>query len=247
MRFTDKWRAYGIRGRRPCADTGAATAGAAGIPEARIAAWASQLQTPAAEPSRSRRMAHVGGIAAIAALVAYLSWRVAYTLPMGGWDLTVAWVLVAFETLPLTGLVLKAVTLWNIDSNAPDPVRAAPGGMRVAVLIPTYNEPVEVIAPTIAAACALEPAHETWVLDDGDRRWAAEMCEAFGARYVCRPVHDHAKAGNMNHALDLIAAEDAAGAGGADIIAVLDCDHVPLPNFLTATLGWFADEQIALV
>ena len=65
--------------------------------------------------------------------------------------------------------------------------RAAPNDMRVAVLIPTYNEPVEVIAPTVAAACALEPSHQTWVLDDGDRPWVAEMCEAFGARYVSRP------------------------------------------------------------
>ena len=40
------------------------------------------------------------------------------------------------------------------------------------------------IAPTIAAACDLEPAHETWVLDDGDRPWVAELCEAYGARYV---------------------------------------------------------------
>ena len=64
---------------------------------------------------------------------------------------------------------------------------------------------------------------------------------------MSRPQHDHAKAGNLNHALDVLAAEEAAGVGGADIIAVLDCDHVPLPAFLTATLGWFADERIALV
>jgi cellulose synthase (UDP-forming) len=192
-------------------------------------------------------MAHIGGIAAITALVAYLTWRIAFTLPLGGWNLAVAWVLVGFEALPLTGLVLKLVTLWSIDCPAPEPVTEPPEGLRVAVLIPTYNEPLEVLSPTVAAACALEPAHETWVLDDGDRDWVAEMCEAFGARYVCRPVHDHAKAGNINHALDLMAAEEAAGADGIDIIAVLDCDHVPLPTFLTATLGWFADEEIALV
>ncbi len=184
---------------------------------------------------------------AVVALLAYLAWRIIDTLPSGGWNRSVAWVLVAFEALPLGGLVLKAVTLWSIDAPAPPPIDSLPEGMRVALLIPTYNEPVEVIAPTIAAACALEPMHETWVLDDGDRPWVAEMCEAYGARYVCRPVHDHAKAGNMNHALGLLEAEDAAGTGGADIIAVLDCDHVPLPTFLTATLGWFEDESIALV
>jgi cellulose synthase (UDP-forming) len=222
-------------------------AGAAAAPTLALAAWTSWLGSPHREPRRARRLAHLGGIAAIVALVMYLTWRIAYTLPAGGWNRTVAWMLVAFEALPLAGLVLKTVTLWNIDSHAPLPVPGVPTGMRVAVLIPTYNEPAEVIAPTIAAACALQPVHETWVLDDGDRPWVAELAAECGARYVCRPVHDHAKAGNLNHALELMAAEEAAGVGGADVIAVLDCDHVPLPTFLTTTLGWFADPDVALV
>ena len=189
----------------------------------------------------------MGGIAAIAALVLYLAWRVLFTMPSGEWNLTIAWILVTFEALPLAGLILKAWSVWNIDSHPPAPVTEAPNGMRVAVLIPTYNEPIEVLTPTVAAACDLAPAHETWVLDDGDRPWVEEMCIAYGARYVRRDVHDHAKAGNMNHALGLMDAEKAAGGPGIDIIAVLDCDHVPLPTFLTATLGWFEDPEIALI
>ncbi len=115
------------------------------------------------------------------------------------------------------------------------------------VFIPTYNEPVEVIAPTIAASCALEPRHETWVLDDGDRPWVRELSEQYGARYVRRDEHTHAKAGNMNHAMDLMAQEAADGGIDFDVIAVLDCDHVPLPTFLTTTLAWFDDPKVALV
>ncbi len=217
------------------------------LSKAGLAGWVAQLGPPTTEDTLSRRMAHIGGLASITALMLYLFWRLVFTFPAGGFDLTVAWILVVFEALPLAGLTLKVIALWNIDSHAPGPVTEATRALRVAVLIPTYNEPVEVLSPTVAAACALEPAHETWVLDDGDRPWVEEMCLAFGARYVSRPVHDHAKAGNMNHALDLMAAEEAAGHGGIDIIAVLDCDHVPLPAFLTATLGWFNDEGIALV
>ena len=216
-------------------------------PERHLAAWTEDLGRPKREPAASRRSARVGGIVAAAALVAYLVWRVLATLPASGSDRVIAWMLVAFEALPLAGLVVKAVTLWNIDNDAPEPITSMPAGQRVILLIPTYNEPFEVIAPTVAAGCALEPAHETWVLDDGDRSWVAEMCATYGARYVCRPVHDHAKAGNMNHALDLIEHAGRAGTGGADFIAVLDCDHVPLPTFLTATLGWFADDDVALV
>jgi len=212
-----------------------------------VAAWASLLRAPSPEPDRSRRLAHIGGVVSVAALVCYLTWRVAYTLPVGGWNRSVALALVTFEALPLIGLVVKAVTLWNIDAHQAPEHTVLVEGTRVVVLIPTYNEPLQVIAPTVAAACALEPIHETWVLDDGDRPWVADMCAAYGARYVSRPIHDHAKAGNLNHALEVLAADEAAGVGGADIIAVLDCDHVPLPTFLTATLGWFTDERIALV
>jgi len=216
-------------------------------PRTDIAGWAYLLGRPRPEARRSQVLARIGGLTAILALLGYLAWRVAFTIPDGGWNRTAAWLLVSFEALPLLSLAVHLVTLWNVDSHAPDPVTTLPEGVRVAVLVPTYNEPVEVIAPTIAAAVAMEPAHQTWVLDDGDRAWVADLCVAFGARYVSRPVHDHAKAGNLNHALQLMADEAAAGADDIDVIAVLDCDHVPLRTFLTATLGWFADPDVALV
>jgi cellulose synthase (UDP-forming) len=211
------------------------------------AGWADLLGSPSPESRRSRDLAHLGGFAAMTALIGYLTWRIAYTLPSSGANLVAAWILIAFEAIPLVGMTIRMATLWNIDSAAPAPVAEAPEGLTVAVLIPTYDEPAEVIVPTIAAACALEPAHQTWVLDDGDRPWVEEICLEYGARYVSREVHDHAKAGNLNHALALMETEAAAGAEDIDVIAVLDCDHVPLETFLTATLGWFADPGIALV
>ena len=216
-------------------------------PGTRLASWVDGMGRPRPESARSRRMAHLGGVSAVTALVIYVTWRIAFTLPDGGWDRTAAWVLVTFEALPLLGLVVRLMTLWNIDGTSPEPITEKSPKLTVAVWLPTYNEPVEVIAPAIAAACALQPAHQTWVLDDGDREWVAQLCAAYGARYVRRDVHDHAKAGNMNHALDLMNRETALGAEDIDIIAVLDCDHVPLPAFLTATLGWFEDPNIALV
>ena len=215
--------------------------------DARIASWAFLMGQPRAESTRSRRLAHLGGLAAITTLAAYLTWRIGFTLPDRGYDRVAAWVLIAFEAVPLAGMIFRTITLWNIDGRAPEPVYEARPGQRVAVFIPTYNEPAEVIAPTIAASCVLRPAHETWVLDDGDRPWVEEMCREYGARYVRRDVHDHAKAGNMNHAMALMAREEAEGAERTDIIAVLDCDHVPMPTFLTDTIGWFDDPEIALV
>lgn len=180
------------------------------IPYATTSGWADLLGAPSAESTRSRLLAHVGGIAALTALVGYLTWRIAFTIPPFGANAVAAGILVTFEAVPLVGMVFRLVTLWNIDSAGP--VGEAPDGLRVAVLIPTYDEPAEVIAPTIAAARALEPAHETWVLDDGDRAWVEDLCREYGVRYVRRDVHEHAKAGNLNHALAVMEREAADGA-----------------------------------
>ena len=234
----------------PAPRQGAGTSGLQVDPSAPatpLAHWADRLGAPQPEPARQRHLAHVGGLVSVLALVAYLAWRIGWTLPEAGTSRTVAWLLISFEALPLGGLVVKCVVLWRIDGVLPPGPDAVPTGLRTVVLIPTYDEPVEVLSPTVAAACALQPAHETWVLDDGDRPWVAQMCAAYGARYVARTEHGHAKAGNLNNALALLAQEEREGTGGADVVAVLDCDHVPLETFLTSTLGWFADPRVALV
>ncbi|WP_344810581.1 glycosyltransferase family 2 protein [Microlunatus aurantiacus] len=237
---------------------GEAVAPSPGVTEARVRSarlaagssvrgWAVGLSPLTNETRWSQAWARIGVLSSITALVVYSTWRILFTLPPSGWNLVAAWLLIAFEIFPVFGLVIRAVTLWNIDTRAPAPVTGVKPGQRAAVLIPTYNEPVEVIAPTIAAACALEPAHQTWVLDDGDRPWVAELCRGLGARYVRRDEHTHAKAGNMNHAMELMHREIEDGAEPIDIIAVLDCDHVPLPGFLRDSLGWFDDPELALV
>lgn len=212
-----------------------------------LAAWSQAVLTPVTESGRRRTSARVGGLVATCSLISYLLWRLLVTVPTSGPLRWAAFLLVAFEALPLFGSITKLVSWWNIDAPAVPAVEAAPGDQRVAVLIPTYNEPAEVVGPTIAAARELEPAHETWVLDDGDRAWLRDLCRTLDVRYVTRPEHEHAKAGNLNHALALMAREEAAGASPIDLVAVLDCDHVPLPSFLTATLGYFVDENMALV
>ena len=215
-----------------------------------LAAWADGLAGPMSETRRSRNLARFGGLVAVLSLLGYITWRLLATVPPSGPWRWAAWLLIAFEAVPIFGAVVKLVGTWTTDAPSVPPLppgAGAPHGMRVAVLIPTYDEPAEIVGPTIAAACRLEPAHETWVLDDGDRDWLEELCRDLGARYLTRPEHEHAKAGNLNHALDLMQREEAAGALPIDLIAVLDSDHVPLPAFLTATLGYFKDERIALV
>jgi len=171
---------------------------------------------------------------AIALTVTYLAWRATFTLNLSAWWLSVP--LLLLEVHAVIGLGLYTFSLWDLDADPPPPVQAS--RRRVAVLIPTYNEPEEVLTPTIAAAVLLCPAHQTWVLDDGARPVIARLAAELGAQYLARSERVDAKAGNLNHALAMI---------DADLIAVFDADHVATPSFLTNTLGYFDDPRVAVV
>jgi len=192
-------------------------------------------ERPTPESTRRRLLVRGVAIATIALTYAYLAWRAAATLDLSVWWLALP--LLLAEMHNALGLTLYTASLWDVD-DAPDWRHVESTDARVAVLLPTYQEPEEVLLPAIAAAIALEPAHETWVLDDGDRGWVRKLAEELGAHYLARPEHEHAKAGNLNHAIPII---------DADLLAMFDADHVVQPNFLHHTLGYFDDPEIAVV
>jgi cellulose synthase (UDP-forming) len=190
---------------------------------------------PAPESRERRLLIRLIALLAILVTLAYLTWRLTATINLAWWWISLPLFIV--EVHNGLGLVLYTIALWDVD---PDEAETGPipRGLRVAVLIPTYNEPPDVLLPTIAAAVALEPRHETWVLDDGQRDEVRGLAEMLGARYLSRPDNRHAKAGNLNHALGVIK---------ADIIGVLDADHVPTARFLRALLPYFVDPEVAFV
>ncbi|MGY2082184.1 glycosyltransferase [Blastococcus sp. SYSU DS0539] len=191
---------------------------------------------PAPESTLRLVVVRTVAVAAVLSTAGYLSWRLVATLPEGA----ALWIGVPFLALELYGgvaLVLFVMTTWDVAPATVPPPRPGPPPS-VTVLIATYNEHLDVLLPTVAACLAMDGDHETWVLDDGERLEVEEMVTALGARYVSRPEHDHAKAGNLNHALGLVRTE---------LVAVFDADHVPDPEFLTRTVPYFADERLALV
>ncbi|UTI63852.1 glycosyltransferase [Paraconexibacter antarcticus] len=189
---------------------------------------------PPVESAARRRAIQAAACLALAVSVAYLVWRAGFTL---GGDLWVAIPLWLLELHATVGLALFAFSLWNVD-HATVPAPLTRTDLRVGLLIPTYNEPLEILFPTIAAAVALEPAHATVVLDDGCRPWVRALAASLGAQYLTREGNDHAKAGNLNHALAVL---------DFDVVGVLDADHVARAGFLTNTLAYFDDPRIAVV
>jgi cellulose synthase (UDP-forming) len=75
------------------------------------------------------------------------------------------------------------------------------------------------------------------LLDDGNRPEMADLAARHGIRYITRPEHTGAKAGNINWALERT---------DADFVAVLDCDHIPEPSFLERCLAEF-ESDVAFV
>jgi cellulose synthase (UDP-forming) len=109
----------------------------------------------------------------------------------------------------------------------------------VDLLIPVYNEPVEVVEPVLRAAVALKGARvHVMLLDDGGNPAMRALALRCGASYMRRPTNRGAKAGNIN---------DALGRTGSPLVAVLDCDHVPGPRFFEATVGHFGSDDVAFV
>ena len=109
----------------------------------------------------------------------------------------------------------------------------------VDVLVPTYNEPVAMLRRTIIGCQGMDyPYKRVYLLDDRRRGEMKELAGELGCYYLTRPDNRHAKAGNINHALAQTYGE---------LVAVFDCDFIPTRNFLTRTIGFFQQPDIALV
>ncbi len=179
--------------------------------------------------------------------VPYLFWRVGSTLQAAGgqgWQAQAwIWAVALIELLALleVGTFLLIMSRLNTRSAQADAVDGAAvlGQPEVDVFIPTYNEPLDVLEKTILGAQAIDYPNKTvWVLDDGRRDWLQAYCARHGVRYLTRPDNLHAKAGNLNHAL-----QHARGA----FVAVFDADFVPSRGFIRRTLGLFVDPSVGIV
>jgi cellulose synthase (UDP-forming) len=109
----------------------------------------------------------------------------------------------------------------------------------VDVFVPSYNEPEDIVRRTVIGAQAMDyPNKRIYILDDTRREHIRELARELGCDYITRPNNDHAKAGNLNHALPKT---------NGELIALMDADFVPFQNFLTRTIGFFQDASISLI
>jgi cellulose synthase (UDP-forming) len=188
---------------------------------------------PAAEPRR-RSMTRLLVTVQIVAAVWYFGWLLAPDRIGARW---LYWPLIAAEVF---NLVQAAGFCWTVVKRPRRRVvHTLPGVVDVDVFIPVYNEPVEIVEPTVLAATRLRGARVNVVLlDDGNSAAMHELAERAGVAYLRRSHHVGAKAGNINNALRHTTGE---------YVVILDCDHVARPELLERTLGEFSDPGVALV
>lgn len=215
------------------------------------------------QTSRSDLNRHIFLALGSVVILRYLYWRLSETLPpvsdsIGfGFGIVVLGAELFCAFVMLISLVINADPLTNET-----PVGDDDGDLpTVDVFIPCYNEPLDILSMTIAAAAGMDyPADKlhVWLLDDGGtdekctnpdpavsdaarQRKASlqSLCRELGVKYLTRVRNEHAKAGNLNNGLKHSTSE---------IVVIFDADHVPFRQFLLATIGHFArDPKLFLV
>ena len=119
---------------------------------------------------------------------------------------------------------------------------------KVAVQVPAYNEPLEVITETLNALAALDyPDLIVQVVDNNtpDKEvWTPlqALCEKLGPRFQFMHLENWPgyKAGALNEATRRLPQD-------VEIIGVVDSDYVVKPEWLDTMVGHFADPNVAFV
>ncbi|WP_323037388.1 UDP-forming cellulose synthase catalytic subunit [Pararhodobacter sp.] len=187
----------------------------------------------------------------------YWFWRVTETLPPLD-DLISfipAFMLLAVETYAIGVFFLSAFMTADPIRRGLPPKVAARDLPTVDILVPSYNEPIEMLSVTLSAAKNMHyPPEKRKVIlcDDGGtdqrcnhedqelaerarkrRRDLIALCAELDVVYSTRARNEHAKAGNMSAALEKT---------DGDLVVVFDADHVPSRDFLARTVGFFVED-----
>jgi len=119
---------------------------------------------------------------------------------------------------------------------------------RVAIQVPMYNEPVELVRETLQALSRLDyPDFLVQAVDNNTkdvRVWEPiqELCAQLGPRFQFLHLEPWPgfKAGALNEATRRLPAD-------VEVIAIVDADYLVRPGFLRAAAPYFSDPQVGFV
>jgi len=111
------------------------------------------------------------------------------------------------------------------------------------------KEPVSMLRETLMAIKRVRYPHDTWVLDEGNSEEVKILCQELG-------VYHYSRKGSRRFNTGIFRKKTKAGNHNAwrfhhdhkyDVVAQIDMDHKPRPEFLERTLGYFRDEKVGMV
>lgn len=164
--------------------------------------------------------------------------------------IVVSFVLLVMEAFALTLSVYYLFEILDVFSRRTriEHVADASFRPRVALQVPCYNEPIEVMRETLTALARVEyPDLIVQVVDNNTKDpklWRAleQLCKELGPRFQfihLEPWPGY-KAGALNEATRRLP-DDVA------VLGIVDADYIVRRDFLMAMIGHFADDRVAFV
>lgn len=191
-------------------------------------------------------------IATTVSAVDYFSWRATVINWPSWW---IALPLLAAEVFGALHALGFQYTVWP-RRQPPLHRRDDPSRRPIYLFIPTVNEGVGVLEPTVRGALAARDrylnryphAHiDVVICNDGrvagapNWREIEALAHRYGVTCITRSVKGGAKAGNIEHARQQV------GATGEALLAIFDADQIAAPEFLLQAVDPFADPAVGWV
>jgi cellulose synthase/poly-beta-1,6-N-acetylglucosamine synthase-like glycosyltransferase len=190
--------------------------------------------------------------AATVASIAYLIYAasITYVVAREPIYLVASTLLLVLEIAALSLSLSYLFEIVDTTSRTSDPAHAADPNYlpKVAIQVPAYSEPLEVMSETLEALAKLDyPDLVVQVVDNNTperENWTAlqQRCEQLGPRFQFMHLENWPgyKAGALNEATRRLPKD-------VEIIGVVDSDYVVKPDWLRSVIGHFADPKVAFV
>ena len=134
-------------------------------------------------------------------------------------------ILIATECIGFLQLLVFYTLVWKEKKREPEKLGDQDHRPSVDILIATYNEERHVLKKSVAGCLNLDYPKELvniYLCDDGRRTAIQKLAEELGVHYVTRQNNEHAKAGNLNHAMSC---------SNGELIVTMDADMVRSLHF----------------
>lgn len=170
----------------------------------------------------------------------YIAWRLLFTLPLRH-----GLVAVVFGVILWIAESLNTVETFTHFNNArhvriPEmPVIPESMYPDVDVLICTHNESAELLYKTLNGCNYMRYPDfgkvHIYICDDANRLEIKQLTQKMGVRYFGFDGNKHAKAGNINYALERTV---------SPLVAIFDADMIPTKDFLMETVPYFFSNEV---